>query len=119
MNESASNVVRLHTVRDVRELAREHTVEAVEALAFVMNSPGAAHAVRILAANSILDRGWGKPTQPLTGPGGGPIVVEDLSPASPIERAQRLAAILALATVQAAEPPAEPLPGTETDFGGD
>ena len=45
---------------DVRNLAREHTREAIETLVLVMRNgkPGEA----ALAANSLLDRGWGKPS---------------------------------------------------------
>lgn len=32
-----------------------------------MNRPDANDAARVSAANSLLDRGWGKPTQPLSG----------------------------------------------------
>jgi hypothetical protein len=44
---------------DVRNLAREHTKEAIDTLVLVMRNgkPGEA----ALAANSLLDRGWGKP----------------------------------------------------------
>lgn len=48
-------------VVEVMRLAREHTVEAIEALVDVMRSedPKAASA-RVAAANALLDRGWGK-----------------------------------------------------------
>jgi hypothetical protein len=44
---------------DVRNLAREHTKEAIETLLLVIRNgkPGEA----AMAANSLLDRGWGKP----------------------------------------------------------
>ncbi len=32
-----------------------------------MDQPDAPHAARVAAANSLLDRGWGKPTQPIAG----------------------------------------------------
>jgi hypothetical protein len=50
---------------DVRAAAREHTVDAVETLAAIMNDEGAPSAARVSAASAILDRGWGKPTQQL------------------------------------------------------
>lgn len=46
-------------VKHVRELAREYTTEAVEALVSVIrgeSSPGA----KVSAAQALLDRGWGK-----------------------------------------------------------
>jgi hypothetical protein len=44
---------------DVRNLAREHTKEAIETLVLVKRNgkPGEA----ATAGNSLLDRGWGKP----------------------------------------------------------
>jgi len=54
-------------VKHVRELAREYTGEAVKTLATVMKtgSPNA----RVSAANSLIDRGWGKPEQSIVGAG--------------------------------------------------
>jgi hypothetical protein len=43
------------------ELAQEHTEAAVKVLAEVMNDSQSPAAARIAAANSILDRGHGKP----------------------------------------------------------
>ena len=51
---------------DLRELAREHTPAAVAKLAHIMNK-GKSEASCIAAASALLDRGWGKPTQPLSG----------------------------------------------------
>jgi hypothetical protein len=48
---------------DARLLARSHGVEAVENLVAIMNDEAAPHMARIIAANAILDRGWGKPPQ--------------------------------------------------------
>jgi hypothetical protein len=50
----------------VRELARKHTRDAVTTLAELMNGAQSEQA-RIMAANSLLDRGWGKPTQTISG----------------------------------------------------
>jgi len=60
-------------IKHVRELARQHTLEAVAALVGVLTSqsPGA----RVSAALALLDRGWGKPEQPITGEGGGPLKI--------------------------------------------
>ena len=51
----------------VREIARHYTVEAVEALAGVMRDITAPPAARVSAATAILDRGHGRPTQPISG----------------------------------------------------
>jgi hypothetical protein len=50
---------------DARLLARSHGVKAVENLVAIMNDQAAPHMARIIAANAILDRGWGKPPQAL------------------------------------------------------
>lgn len=52
---------------EIRSLARSHTESALKVLAGIMNEPEAPHAARVSAANSLLDRGWGKPTQPIAG----------------------------------------------------
>ena len=44
---------------DVRNLAREHTKEAIDTLVLVMRNGKPAEAA--MATNSLLDRGWGKP----------------------------------------------------------
>lgn len=45
------------------ELARMHTVEAIETLAEVTNNKKAPPIARVAAANALLDRGWGKPKE--------------------------------------------------------
>jgi hypothetical protein len=53
------------TLTEIRSLARSHTRTAVRVLVGVMRSKDATPAARVSAANAILDRGWGKATQPL------------------------------------------------------
>jgi hypothetical protein len=48
---------------DIRSLARSHTDKALKVLVGIMNQPDAQPAARVAAANSLLDRGWGKATQ--------------------------------------------------------
>ena len=48
---------------DARLLARDHSVEAVKKLISIMNNPKATHTAQLIAANSILDRGYGRPPQ--------------------------------------------------------
>ncbi len=45
---------------DIRSLARSHTEKAINVLVGIMNEKAAAPAARVAAANSIIDRGWGK-----------------------------------------------------------
>jgi hypothetical protein len=56
---------RPKVVGHVREIARQRTAEAMETLVTVMLDKDAPHTARVTAANSILDRGYGKPAQAL------------------------------------------------------
>ena len=58
---------RPREIGEIRELARRHTPAAIAALQGVMSSPTAPAAARVAAAQALLDRAWGKPTQPLAG----------------------------------------------------
>lgn len=51
----------------IRSLARSHTDSAINVLAGIMNETAAPPAARVQAASALLDRGWGKPTQPIAG----------------------------------------------------
>ena len=53
------------TVTEIRSLARSHTRTAINVLVGVMRNKDSTAAARVSAANAILDRGWGKATQPL------------------------------------------------------
>lgn len=55
------------TLTEIRSLARSHTDAALNALLSVMNQSESPPAARVAAANSILDRGWGKPVQAIVG----------------------------------------------------
>ena len=52
---------------EIRSLARQHTEAAIRTLAEIMGNQDVNEAARISAANSLLDRGWGKATQPISG----------------------------------------------------
>jgi hypothetical protein len=51
------------SLTEIRSLARSHTRTAIKVLAGIMSCEDATAAARVAAANAILDRGWGKPTQ--------------------------------------------------------
>jgi hypothetical protein len=51
----------------VKGLARVHTEEALSTLAVIMRDEKSPAAARVRAAECLLDRGWGRPTQPLAG----------------------------------------------------
>ena len=57
---------RPRVLRDVQELAREKSPEAIETLSNIMHDTKAPSAARVAAANALLDRGYGKPTQPIS-----------------------------------------------------
>lgn len=48
--------------REVETAAREHTVLAIKTLSSISADPKAPAAARVTASQSLLDRGWGKPT---------------------------------------------------------
>jgi hypothetical protein len=50
---------------DVQTLARSYTEAAVRTLAEALHDPK----LKVAAACALLDRGWGRPSQPLTGEG--------------------------------------------------
>lgn len=64
---------RPKVVADIRELARQHGPKAIETLAHLMFSGD--ERTQVAAAQALLDRGFGKPSQAmeLSGPEGGPI----------------------------------------------
>jgi hypothetical protein len=53
------------SVMQIRSLARSHTRTALNVLVGVMRNANVTATARIAAANAILDRGWGKATQPV------------------------------------------------------
>lgn len=50
----------------LREMARTHTEVALNALVKVVTE-AESESSRVAAASALLDRGWGKPTQPIAG----------------------------------------------------
>lgn len=67
---------RPKVLAEVRELARDNTVLAIETLAEICRT-GDKDAARVAAATALLDRGWGKAIQSIEvgGRDGSPIVV--------------------------------------------
>jgi hypothetical protein len=45
---------------NIKDLARQHTETAIETLVEIMTDGDAQASARLTAANSLLDRGWGK-----------------------------------------------------------
>src|ERR1041385_1522527 len=50
-------------VAEVRELARQHTIPAINTLAAIMEDEKAPETARIAAAKELLDRGYGRASQ--------------------------------------------------------
>ena len=61
---------RPRNIQKVAELARSYTREAIETLAELMRS-GNEERVRGMAAQALLDRGWGKPKVEVVADGAG------------------------------------------------
>ena len=53
-------------LQHVRELARQHTVDAINVLAEIMMDKRADPAPRTRAAEALLNRAWGRPPEDLT-----------------------------------------------------
>lgn len=59
----------------VRQMAQQYTEEAINTLVAIMRAADTTPASRVRAAEAILERGWGKPEQPIVGEDGGPLHV--------------------------------------------
>ncbi|MBK3666798.1 hypothetical protein JJE66_37025 [Bradyrhizobium diazoefficiens] len=70
------------TLDDIRVLARSKTEAAINVLSAIMYKESANAFARVAAANAILDRGWGRPVQPLATDG------------APIELLQRIERVI-------------------------
>lgn len=66
------------TPTEIRSLARAHTEEAINCLVGVMRN-STNDSAKVAAAEKIIDRGWGKATQPIEGTeDGAPIRLETI-----------------------------------------
>lgn len=76
-----ANKLTARQKRTLTDIARDHTEDAMQVLVDIMSDVKAPAAARASAANSVIDRGWGKPAQSHehTGAGGGPIQTMDVS----------------------------------------
>lgn len=50
-------------VETIRDLARQHTEDAIGTLVSIAKNPKASDSARVQASNALLDRAWGKPAQ--------------------------------------------------------
>lgn len=65
---------RPKALKEVVELARAETAASIRRIIEIRDSSPDDRAA-LAAAQELLSRGWGKPTQPIAGEDGGPIVV--------------------------------------------
>lgn len=49
--------------RTLTDVARDHTLKAVNCLVAMVEDATAPHAAKVSAATALLDRGWGRPRQ--------------------------------------------------------
>ena len=56
-------------IADPQSLARNHTVRAIQTLAGIMDN-GSSEKLKMDASDILLQRGWGRPAQPVTGEDG-------------------------------------------------
>jgi len=66
------------TPTEIRSLARQHTERAISVLAGIMDEPQSGAPARIQAAEALLSRGWGKPTQPIAGDEENPLTIQQI-----------------------------------------
>lgn len=59
---------------DIRSLARSYTEMAIQTLAGIAQN-GEQEAARVRASEALLDRGWGKPPQSITGDADNPLEI--------------------------------------------
>lgn len=90
-------------VLDMRALAKAHTAEAIKTLAEIMRSKRASSAARVSASNALLDRGWGRPNQEVTGANGAPLIPQ----VDRLDISKRVAFLLSSGLVALAQPTSE------------
>lgn len=86
---------RPKAIKGIQELARSYCPSAISALAKIVVDETSPPAAIVSAAVALLDRGYGKPAQPVTGEDGeGPVLhslkVEFISGSAPVPQIARL-----------------------------
>lgn len=81
---------------DVKAAAAAYSEDALKTLASIMKNAKQPAAARVSAATAILDRAHGKPTQAISGPGGGPIETASVGAFSALPKEKREAVRAAL-----------------------
>jgi hypothetical protein len=89
---------RPKVIADIQELARQYTETALKTLHHIATK-GKQESARVAASSALLDRAWGRPTQPLAGDPNAPPVgwtVEDQERELARQREERAAAAVRL-----------------------
>jgi len=81
---------RPKVVGEVQELARQHTTQAIQTLVGICTNKEAPPASRVAAANAILDRGYGKPSQHISDDATQRFVIYAPEPAANMEEWHKL-----------------------------
>jgi hypothetical protein len=63
------------SLTEIKSLARSHTATAMSALAGIAQN-GQSESARVAASVALLDRGWGKPAQPIAGDDESPLTIQ-------------------------------------------
>lgn len=84
-----------NVLREVREAAASYAPEALKTLVNIMRNRRIAPATRIAAVSALLDRAVGKPSLSPTFADGSPLPVIDVDEISALEKARRIAHLLA------------------------
>jgi hypothetical protein len=79
---AARRALKQRTLTEIKSVARTHTNVAMRALVQIAGDKNAPAHARVLAANALLDRGWGKPLQT--------IASEDDKPLQFVHRIERV-----------------------------
>jgi hypothetical protein len=61
-------------IKEIQELARQHCPQAIAALVNICTK-GKSESARVAAAEGLLNRGYGRPPQAITGPDEGPMKI--------------------------------------------
>jgi hypothetical protein len=96
------NKVTVLIKASLAETAKAYTAEMLGVLIEIANNDKLSPNARAVAAQAVLDRGHGKPTQSHehTGKDGGPIATEDKTPHDELDTARRIAFVLARAALK-------------------
>lgn len=84
---------RPKTLAEVKALAQKHTLDAIKALVKIATK-GKNEGAVVSAANSIMDRAYGKPTQPISGDADAPPISAEIAHHLDPESVKMLEAII-------------------------